>query len=162
MNIKYLGFTLIEVLATMILIGILAASAISKFSGSDSFEAYTYRTSLISALRLTQQRAMQQTNNIAFCHQIVFEANRYGIPDRTDCTIVDLPDFPDEFLPDKTGLDLSGTSVTVNIDGGGNIVSFDSMGRPGNDCSGGCIINVSSAVETVQIEIESEGYIHGI
>ncbi|MCJ8319938.1 MAG: type II secretion system GspH family protein [Colwellia sp.] len=161
MKTRYSGFTLIEVIVVMILIGTLAVAAISKFSGSDSFEAYTYRTSLISALRLTQQRAMQQTDE-DHCHQIIFETKRYGIPDRTDCTEVDLPDPPDEFLPDKTGLDFSDTSVTVNIKDGGNIVSFDSMGRPGNDCGGGCIINVGSAVETVQIEIESEGYIHGI
>jgi len=156
------GFTLIEVLTVMILIGILAVTAISKFSGSDSFEAYTYRTSLISDLRLTQQRAMQQTDN-NHCHQIVFDTNRYGIPDRTDCGVVN---FPNGWQPDYTSVDLNGTryTVTFSIDGAGNIVSFDSMGRPQANCAGGCKINVASTSsgESVQIQIESEGYIHGI
>ena len=154
------GFTLIEVVAVLVLIGILAATAVSKFTGSATFEAYTFRTSLISALRLTQQRAMQQTDtSTGYCHQIIIENKRYGVPDRTNCSVTS---FPNPFIPDYTGMDLTDSryEVTFAIDGGGSAISFDSMGRPKSDCSGGCTLSISSTVETLKIKIESEGYIH--
>jgi len=153
------GFTLVEVVIVLILVGILAASVSSKFTGTDTYEAYTFRASLISALRLTQQRAMQQTNS-TFCHQIVIESTRYGVPDRTNCAVAT---FPVGWQPDFTGLVVASRyNITFAINGGGKIVSFDSMGRPQNNCTGGCDINITSSVETVKIRIESEGYIHGI
>lgn len=167
MNNRHQGFTLIEVIVVIILIGILAVNILPKFSGTDSFEAYTFRTSLISALRLTQQRAMQQTNS-TFCHQIVLNDERYGIPNRTDCTVTDLSSLTEENR-DKTGMIVDERyNVTFQINGVSNpsTISFDNMGRPLagelGGCAGGCIINVTSAVETVQIKIESEGYIHGL
>jgi len=164
---KQNGFTLVEVIIVLILIGILAATAASKFTGTDTFEAYTFRASLISALRLTQQRAMQQTNS-TFCHQIVIENTRYGVPDRTNCTVTI---FPAGWQPDFSGLAVDPRyNITFQINGVSNpsAITFDSMGRPvanvslANNCAGGCDINIQSSVETLKIRIESEGYIHGV
>jgi len=157
------GFTLIEVIAVLVLITILAASAASKFTGSDTFEAHTFRTSLISALRLTQQRAMQQTDtSTGYCHQIIIENNRYGIPDRSDCAVIT---FPALWEPDSTGLVVeSRYNISFQIDGVSNPgqLSFDHMGRPLNDCNNGCDISITSNVETLKIRIVSEGYIYAI
>jgi MSHA pilin protein MshC len=157
------GFTLVELVTVIIIIGILAVNVLPKFSGSSSFEAYSYRVQLISALRLTQQRAMQQTNSATnYCHQIVFddEKSRYGVPDRTDCDVIA---FPSSWQPDASGLVVEDKhQVSFSISGITNPsrVRFDSMGRPLEDCTGGCVINVIGNDETVMIEIESEGYIH--
>lgn len=160
---KHNGFTLVEVIVVLILIGILAVTAASKFTGTDTFEAYTFRASLISALRLTQQRAMQQTNiSDGYCHQIVIENTLYGVPDRTNCATVS---FPNGWQPDFTGLVVDPRyNITFQINGVANPgkISFDSMGRPQGDCAGGCDINIQSSVETLKIRIESEGFIHGI
>ena len=56
------GFTLVELVTIIILIGILAVNVLPTFDGSASYEAHSHRAQLISALRLTQQRAMQQTD----------------------------------------------------------------------------------------------------
>jgi len=165
------GFTLVELVTVIILIGILAVAVLPKFDGSASYEAHAHRAQLISALRLTQQRAMQQTND-DYCHQIIFDNNanvsRYGIPDRTDCSKTT---FSNNWQPDATGFEVdSKYNVTFAIKGKSNpgAITFDSMGRPipnntiTNNCAGGCIINVTSGVETLQIQIESEGYVHAI
>ena len=158
------GFTLVEVVIVLILVSILSVTAANKFFGSAPYEAYTFRASLLSDLRLTQQRAMQQTHS-SFCHQLILNNNRYGIPDRTDCTIIDLSTLDPNAL-DKTDLivDMSRYNITFTLVGNANpsIIGFDNMGRPQGDCNGGCDISVSSSLDTVTIRIEPEGYIHAI
>ncbi|MCW8832305.1 MAG: type II secretion system GspH family protein [Colwellia sp.] len=178
MVIKQSGFTLVELITVIILIGILAVTVLPKFDGTASYEAHAHRAQLIAALRLTQQRAMQQTDPNAvstgrpFCHQIIFDndvtTTRYGVPDREDCTT---ETFSATWKPDATGFEVdSKYQISFTIAGLTNpsAISFDSMGLPvanksiGNNCAGGCIINVQTSVETLQIKIESEGYIHAI
>jgi MSHA pilin protein MshC len=168
------GFTIIELITVIILIGILAVAVLPKFDGTASYEAHSHRAQLISALRLTQQRAMQQTDaSDSYCHQLIFDddsnVSRYGIPDRLDCGETSFAGWQ----PDATGFEVDSMyQVSFGINGKANpsAVTFDSMGRPiindnesvANNCAGGCVINVQSGVETLKIQIESEGYIHAI
>ncbi|MBU2870302.1 type II secretion system GspH family protein [Colwellia sp. E2M01] len=161
------GFTLIELIAVILLISILAVSVAPKFDSTDGYEAHTHRAQLIAALRLTQQRAMQQTSQADdYCHQIVFDNDypRYGIPDRTDCDVMIFPGTIENWEPDATGyLVDSRYQITFNIDGQSNpqAVGFDWMGRPTKDCLNGCVINVAHPTSTsLKITIEKEGYIH--
>ena len=172
MNKNQTGFTLIELITVIILIGILAVAVFPKFYGTASYEAHTHRAQLISALRLTQQRAMQQTDNSdGYCHQLIFDndssVSRYGVPNRLDCSVTSFAGWE----PDATGFAVEKRyQVSFGINGKANpsAITFDSMGRPvsnstvANNCSGGCIIDVESSVETLQIKIESEGYVHAI
>lgn len=160
---KTKGFTLIELVLVIVLLGILAVSVTSKFSSSDPYEAFSFRNSLIASLRLAQQRAMQQTNT-TYCHQIIIAADgkSFGVPDRTDC---DEDTFPVGWQPDATGLIVDDSyNTTFQINGVANpgTISFDALGVPQDDCDGGCTINVISSEETLQVKIESQGYIHAI
>ncbi|MGJ8691086.1 MAG: type II secretion system protein [Thalassotalea sp.] len=175
MKNKQTGFSLIELVTVIILIGILAVNVLPKFSGSSSFEAHPYRAQLISALRLTQQRAMQYTaatyknsngDVVNICNQLVLaevsgsEKARYGVPDRTDCTTLT---FASAWQPDSTGLIVDNNhQVNFQIQGRSNPsqITFDQWGRPAADCAGGCVINVISSDETINIQIESEGFIY--
>lgn len=167
------GFTLIELVTVIILIGILAVNVLPKFGGTASYEAHTHRAQLISALRLTQQRAMQQTdltavdkgtvNERPYCHHIVFDDQkaRYGVPDRLDCTEKSFTNWDKD--KDITGHEVdSRYEISFAVQGAAKpvLVRFDWMGRPLGDCDGGCTIEVTSAVETLEIIIEAEGYIH--
>ncbi|MEW6981166.1 Tfp pilus assembly protein FimT/FimU [Colwelliaceae bacterium 6471] len=158
------GFTIVELVTVIIIIGIMSVVVLPKFTGSDSFEPYAFRTQLISALRLTQQRAMQQTNS-TLCHQIIFNDSRYGVADRTNCSVTNISTLS------ETELGLTGAivdtryNIKFDVNGVSNkAVSFDGMGRPKGDCDGGCTINITQTAtnETVSIKIESEGYIHAI
>lgn len=178
MKKNQIGFTLIELVTVIILIGILAVAVLPKFDGTASYEAHAHRSQLISALRLTQQRAMQQTDsNDGYCHQLIFDndsnISRYGVPDRLDCSITT---FASNWQADATGFEVDVKyQVSFSIQGKNNPsgITFNSMGRPvvngtisnptiSNNCAGGCIINVQSGVETLKIKIESEGYVHAI
>jgi MSHA pilin protein MshC len=162
------GFTTIELVTVIIIVAILAVNILPRFDGTASYEAHTHRAQLISALRLTQQRAMHQTDSKAvngstpYCHHIIFDATeaRYGVPDRVDSTITS---FPSGWQPDATGHEVDKRyDITFIVSFTGDaIISFDWMGRPLGSCSTGCTIDVESAVETLTIEIEEEGYIHG-
>ena len=66
---KIIGFTTIELVVTLIILGILSATIIPKFFTSNGFEEYAYRTEIISTLRAVQLRAMQQAQN-SQCHTI--------------------------------------------------------------------------------------------
>jgi len=167
------GFTLIELIAVILLIAIVAVSVAPKFDGTASYEAHTHRAQLIAALRLTQQRAMQQTDSTEtiegnYCHQIVFDVSLYGIPDRVDCSNTSFPTPIKDWIPDGTGHKVDDRyQITFNINGQVNpkSVGFDWMGRPTGDCiTGGvvgCEINIIHPSEkSLKITIEAEGYIH--
>ena len=164
------GFTLIELIVVIILISILAVSVAPKFDGTASYEAHTHRAQLIAALRLTQQRAMQQTDSDdKYCHEIVFDnvKSRYGIPNRKTCTLTN-PVFLPDWEADATGHTVD-TRYKITFDVIGlvapvtdpQVIGFDWMGRPTKSCKGGCTINVIRPGEqTLPITIEKEGYIH--
>ena len=160
------GFTTIELVTVIIIVAILAVNVLPRFEGTGSYQAHTHRAQLISALRLTQQRAMQQTladSSIAgyFCNQIIIESDRYGIDDRTDCAEQNI--LRNDWSPDSTGYivdsqsDITFDIAITNL----KVIQFDWLGRPLEACEGGCTITIDSAVETLEITIESEGYIHG-
>jgi len=166
------GFTTIELVTVIIIVGILAVNVLPRLGSTDSYEAHTHRAQLISALRLTQQRAMQQTDSSdGYCHQLIFDndhtVSRYGVPNRLDCTVTTFTGWK----PDATGFEVDNKyQVSFAIDGKANpsAITFDNMGRPKsnatlvNNCVGGCVINVDSDIETLKIQIESEGYIHAL
>ena len=164
------GFTLIELVTVIIIVGVLAVNVIPRFGATSSYEPHTQRAKLISSLRLTQQRAMQQTDStdildstgaaVGYCHEIVFEDSRYGIPSRTSCT----NSFPSNWQPDATGHIVDDRyNITFDVDGLSNPSSlgFDWKGRPTGDCAGGCVININHPTsESLKIYIEAEGYIN--
>lgn len=161
--IKNEGFTTIELVTVIIIVAILAVNVLPKFDGTSSYQAHTHRAQLISALRLTQQRAMQQTDTANYCHQLILEADRYGIDNRIDCSKQDI--YRTDWVPDLTGhIVEQGNNITFSIGGSSSkkIVSFDDLGKPraNSSCAGGCIITIDSPASTLTIIIESEGYIH--
>jgi MSHA pilin protein MshC len=58
------GFTLIELVVTMMIIGILAIAAISRFSGTEDFDRRGFYDDTLAALRYAQKTAIAQRRNV--------------------------------------------------------------------------------------------------
>jgi MSHA pilin protein MshC len=144
----------------MLILGILSATVGPKFFTSKNLTEYTYRSDIITKLRLLQTRAMQQTNNApANCHRFLINSTRLGVP-RHDCDAT--PTFGSLWVAQSTDViaELS-DNITFSTNATGNTFTFDSMGRPENCNVNACQITVSGE-QTLSIIIEKEGYIHAI
>jgi MSHA pilin protein MshC len=145
------GFSLLELVITLVIVGILAVTVIPKLFGTSTFAGYAVRDQLITQLRLAQIRALHDNSN---CYSVLITATQYGIPTATTCAA--------SFDPSDNAIDIE-SGVTVTIGGSSGVdVQFDNMGRPVNgDCDGGCDIAVVGQ-EGLVIRVESEGYIHAL
>lgn len=183
------GFTLIELIVVILLLGILAVSIGSRFDSS-GYSEYTYQARLISALRNLQQRAMQDTRP-GYCFRVNFDldpaASAFGPPalnyadntqaERDATCSSNIDDTSPEYLRTtstemaKDGVamqTLTSTSSTFTL------MQFDSLGRPLTDtdidsaglllpnpdsCHNGCKVKFTGE-QQVLVCIEAEGYIH--
>ena len=172
--LKCQGFTLIELVVVIIILGIMMTTVIPKFLSSDGFEEYAYRSEVVATLRGIQLRAMQQ-RGVELCHQVTIAPKVLGL-NSTDTALANNCDSSelfdegqDEFFANTSVAIANEHSVTFSTNGLANIFGFDSLGRAidinGNliACNGAspCQIIITGD-EALIIQIESEGYIHAI
>lgn len=148
-NSLQLGFTIIELIVVILILGIMAVSVVPKFFNSTGFQEYTYQTEVITKLRSIQLRAMQQTNS-SECHTVLVTGNALGIPE--NCNLAS-----GNWQSETTSVVIQNDhDVTFDVSSGNISFTFDGMGRP--SCSP-CLIAVLGD-STLTIKIESQGYIH--
>ena len=164
---KNTGFTLLEMVIVIIIIGILSVTVLPKFFNSSGFEEHTYRAEVISVLRAIQLRAMQNTDGS--CYQVLIKAKQLGRPDIGVCN-GNSPPSPPSFSGSWNSNSDSNTSVVVShndvsflVGGFGLYFEFDDLGRFTNcNCSGPYIDIVIKGESNLKVRIEQEGYIHAI
>ncbi len=146
---KQHGFTLVELIVTIMLIAILSVTVMPRFLSGSTFSAYTLRDEFISELRRVQLMAM---NNQDRCYGINVTTNDYRMTIyQSNCTSV-LVTGDAQPLP-------QGSALTLNDSNSFSLI-FDINGAIAPTCHSGCIIKVI-AKETLDLTIESQGYIHG-
>ena len=145
---KQQGFTLVELVTTIMLIAILSVVVLPRFFTGSSYSAFTLRDEFIGELRRVQLMAM---NNQDRCYGVNVTASDYRMMIyQTDCSST-IVTGTTQNLPSNTAINLNGnTSFALVFNRDGGIIS----------CGAGCVIKVS-ADETLDITIESQGYIHG-
>ncbi|MBA6414404.1 prepilin-type N-terminal cleavage/methylation domain-containing protein [Colwellia sp. 6M3] len=149
------GFTLIELIIVIIILGILSVTVVPKFFTAKGYSEYTYRSDAIAKLRLIQTKAMQQTNS-DYCHRVLVTTTQLGTPD--NCGISPSFTSPWQQSASKLQIDIN-DNITFITNFSGNSFLFDNMGRP--SCSTPCVITIKGE-QSISIQIESEGYIHAI
>jgi len=151
--LKKVGFTLVELVTTMLLIAILSVVVMPRMMTSSSYSAFTLRDEFISELRKAQLLAM---NNQGRCYRVAVDAQGYQLQRFSDlaCTITANPTESKRTFEGRASLSLvSNSSDSFNIDFKG------SNGISSLACSGACINVVAD--DTLIVNVESQGYIHG-
>ena len=168
------GFTLLELIVVMIILGILAIYAVPKFSGASGYSEYTYQNRLISVLRNMQVRAMQDSRP-SFCHRINFintstqvafgpASTNYTAGNEAATCATSIDYNSPEFLRTSATEILESGVVMTAVDGSTAItaIDFNSFGSPQTaalSCSAGCRVTFTGQA-AAQVCIESEGFIH--
>lgn len=151
-----LGFSLIELIIVIIILGILSISVAPKFFSGNGVSEFGYRADVIAKLRLIQTRAMQQGD--VECHEVLITAKKLGKGSCSGFVFVD-PDMEKKYRGTITSID---DQDLVEFSPKNTSFTFDVMGRPHtNNGNESITINIIGE-QTLQVVIEVEGYIHAI
>ena len=141
------GFTLIELIVVLVIIGVLAVSLVPRFFSDDGVTEYLYRDQALNILRRAQMQSMQCTDCPAAAVN-VSNKQLYVGANRCD--------------NDATHLCIASRDAHISIipSNFNQKIRFDANGKPLDSCaSGNCTITVQGSV-SLTICIEAQGYIH--
>ena len=135
------GFTLVELIVVILIVGILSISIAPRFFGVASYEDRKAANELLTALRHTQQMAMNRGGDI----QLVLTANNFTVQ-RSGGGNLRSPDGQLTYIRDfPANVAVSSTPALPST------INYDRLGRP----NAGYIITVGS--QAISIEQET-GY----
>ena len=137
------GFTLIELVVVILLIGIISFVAAPRFFNSSVIMERSAADELISALRFTQQMAMSRGGGI----ELSTTANSYNVKYTASGTLLKSPDRTGDY--NKT-LSLP-SGVTINT----VTIAFTGLGEPSPN------VDTTITIGSYTITVEAEtGYAH--
>lgn len=145
------GFTLIELVATIVLLGILAVNVAPKFTGRSGMAEYALRDQIISTIRFAQQRAMY--DHSGRCYTVVIDS--FGVSAEQNGALI-TGTKAIFFSGDYQGL--SATPMTLSFDGIGNV------NNNGSDCASSTAlvtpqIILAGGATPLVINISAAGYV---
>lgn len=143
------GFTLVELVAILVLAGILAAVAAPRFFNANTFAARGYQDSAAAFLRYAQKLAVAR-------HTTVYVL--VGANDLTLCARATAPCAGADLLPGPDGQTPYRLDVPQGVTQAGSAASvgFDAQGR----ATGPLTLSITGdAVRTLSVENET-GYVH--
>jgi|WetSurMetagenome_2_1015567.scaffolds.fasta_scaffold00812_8 prepilin-type N-terminal cleavage/methylation domain-containing protein len=153
------GFTTIEVIAVLILLGVIAALVVARLSGTSGYTVQSTAEMLKNHLRHAQARAMSSNViwGVFFISNTQYTIYRNGNTGSTNW--VNPPGA------DSNTVNLTTQGVTLGVTAN-DVVSFDDWGRPYTDAAGNTLqsgtrsITVTGGGQTATIQINpNTGYI---
>ncbi len=148
-NVKKNGFTLVELIITILVIGVLAVTAAPRFLGSDTEEAIALRDRTLQLVRNMQLRAMQNVQDTS-CVKI--SALIIAPPAGHDCANALSTAFDSDQVVNASSTDFTFQTADENGDSFSQI-QFDGFGRPRNiACATTCKIQISTFAMCLQNE----------
>lgn len=137
---KTQGFTLVELIVVILLIGILSVSVAPRFFSDNDFKARGIADEMITAIRHAQRLSMTRGEN----HRIIITATNYTV-EKSDGTSVRHPDGSATF----------NITIPANIVTTAKTIEFDQLGRPIPNTTE----SIALAPFTITVEQET-GYAH--
>ncbi len=130
------GFTLIELIAVLVIVAALGATAVARFANNSVFELQASRDQVVSALLSAQQLAMVQNDAVRFSTQ----GNQLDI------------------LQDGTSVSIDGVVYPINLGSGQAITGadfdFDRLGQ-----TQPATLTLSKSGELVTISVTATGFV---
>jgi MSHA pilin protein MshC len=140
--VKYRGFTLVELIITIIVIGVLATTVAPKFLGSDDEDAISLRGRALQFMRNMQLRAMHNVQD-ASCVKIT--TNLMAPPAGHVCTNSVSSSFDDDQVISSSEAGLTFQTLDTN-NAPFSFIQFDGLGRPANlVCTVPCTVSIGQA-----------------
>lgn len=151
---QHQGFTLLELMVVMVIVGILAVTALPALLRASGPSVYEERDQLLWLLNQVQQRSMQDTaQRTSLCPTLVLSSNQIGIATSNACaanaSFAATPDDPRQ-LQLNSGHQLQGLALPT-------LLRFDSWGQPEGACAAGCTLTVSDGSASAQICVAATG-----
>lgn len=160
-GIRCRGFSLVELVAVIVLVSILSVIAAPKLTGTSGFDEYIVRDQLISAIRYTQQHAMYD-RAANHCYRINVSAAGFTVQTSTNNGSTFSTFNPDEIIAFNAAVDKDVSKSIEKVTMPVMVQTFDGLGNPVTSCgganSGNRTISIVGAT-TARICILSTGYV---
>jgi MSHA pilin protein MshC len=143
------GFTLVELIVVIILLGILSVYAAPRLFGTSGFSVYAAQEQAITIIRQIQLGSMQynDSSSVPTYYQLRVSNNCLGSVYTCELTDSEKESLSDSLvLGNNSPLTFSPTLT----------VTFDLFGNPS---SGDTTINIAGGDETLSVCINSQGYV---
>lgn len=148
------GFSLIELVVTMIIVGVLAVSVLPRWWGNSGFDERTFRDRVVAALRYAQKSAIATRLTTCASFSSVPAAVSFRISSAngaTNCAAGGVllgPDNNPLVIVAGTGVSFSALPADIVFNGAGSPASA-------------VVINISGLNASLAITVEAEtGYVH--
>jgi MSHA pilin protein MshC len=146
------GFTLIELIMVLVLVGILSIAIIPRFASKNAFDARGYFDQSISMVRYAQKLAIAQRRDVF----VNVTGNSMCLSYATETTCADVPVANQVINPAKMDWFKADTPTGMSFAAASSF-SFNALGQP----SSSKVIRFTGDGVSTDITIESEtGYVH--
>ena len=134
------GFTLVELITVMILVGIISVTLLSRLGSVNSANIQAGRDDLIAALFFAQQTAMARSNI-----QLIITASSVSVTENDVPIKVHAQGYPLAFPSGVTATPLT--------------LTYDKLGRTGSTTANTIVLSAAGGL-SASITLEASGYAH--
>ncbi len=139
---KHKGFTLVELVMVVVILGIVSITAAPKFMDNSVFQSRGFTDQVLATLRYAQKSAIAQHQNVC----VSLTTTSVTLTINATCSLpLYLPDRQSNSLTAPTGITLSSTTMSL---------TFNALGQ-----GTAATITISGVTSPIIVEAET-GYVH--
>ncbi len=149
------GFTLVELIIVIIILGIISTFAASRFVGTSSYSTFTAQEQAISVIRQIQVNRMQSNVSAASdSFRLAINSNCLGSVAACNLNLSN--------SAQKTQADARSDYVResdISFSPANTVIDFDLLGNPSVSAGVNITINSTTSSNSAQVCITSQGYV---